>query len=196
MDPFERIEPDPTAHRGQAHRQLPPPELRREGPMEPDPPPASSARPQGPIGEALMAPLLHWSEVDDPSWPPHYTAWRCYCDADVSLVWSSSCSLLDTDDTIEARDRNADSWRLECHQGHVLLVCHELSEDESADTYPAPTTREIVERLGLPEDVARWRASWREPQVEPAEVPAPRVVDLMAALEDSLAAAKSPKDRP
>ena len=107
--------------------------------------------------------MLRWAEPDSyfAGWPKGYMTWLCRCDAEVSVTWTASCSLYDSDDPIIAADAITDRWQVECHAGHVLLLCHEWAGvDESGDTFPAPTTAQIVERLASPEDVAAWRASW------------------------------------
>lgn len=102
---------------------------------------------------------LRWVEAED-TWmnTRGFMEWRCHCDAQVGVEWSASCSLYDTDESIEPGDANASWWKVVCHNGHVLLLAHEVAEDESADTFEAPTTALIVERLASPEDVAAWRA--------------------------------------
>lgn len=102
--------------------------------------------------------LLRWAESEH-DWMRDrgFMDWQCYCGAEVTVEWSSFCSLLDTDETITPDGANASWWKLACHNGHVLLSAHELSDDDSADTFEAPTTAQIVERLGSPEDVAAWR---------------------------------------
>ena len=108
-----------------------------------------------------MRDLLQWAEPDTYGWPPGHMEWLCRCGEEISVVWRANCSLYDNDDPIKPEDANSDWWHVECHGGHVLLLCHELADDESGDTFPPPTTSDIVERLASAEDVAAWRASWK-----------------------------------
>lgn len=108
-----------------------------------------------------MIPLLRWAEAPEKWMREHsFMAWLCHCGAEVSVVWSNACPLLDVDndEAISEALATSASWQIECHDGHVLLLCHELADDQCADTFAAPTTREVVERLASPEDVAAWAA--------------------------------------
>jgi len=81
-----------------------------------------------------MKGFLEWVEPQEQGWPPSYWGWRCKCGADVSVIWHSACGLYtSTDELIEATDADASSWKLECHDGHVLLLCHELDDEPGGD---------------------------------------------------------------
>lgn len=103
--------------------------------------------------------LLYWVDAEEP-WMTEqgFKEWRCYCGCEVEVIWTTSHQLLDTDETLGPDNPNVGSWELKCHNGHVLLSCHEIGEDESADVYLSPTTEDIVKRLATAEDVAAWRA--------------------------------------
>jgi hypothetical protein len=104
--------------------------------------------------------LLHWAPWPDWLASRGHMTWLCYCDAEVRVDWRASCDLYDTDEAIQPDDAVADSWQVECHNGHVLLTCQEVAEDEGVDCFDCfdpPTTGQLVQRLASAEDVAAWK---------------------------------------
>lgn len=102
--------------------------------------------------------LLHWDKApEDWMWEHGFMEWLCHCDAEVRVVWTTSDVLYDDpDEAITPTGPITSSWELTCLNGHTLLVCHELADDESADNFEPPTTRQIVMRLASSDDVAAW----------------------------------------
>lgn len=101
--------------------------------------------------------LLLWAEPTTVGWPKGYMEWLCRCGEEVVVSWSASCALYDTEEPITPDGALTAQWQVECHAGHVLLLCHEVADDESADTYEPPTTLQVVRRLATPADIAAWQ---------------------------------------
>lgn len=103
--------------------------------------------------------LIQWGQPED-GWMRHqgFMEWQCFCGAELRVDWSVSQLLYDTHEAITPESPNTSSWELVCVQGHTLLVCHEMGDDQGADTYEAPTTDDIAQRLATVDDLAAWRA--------------------------------------
>lgn len=104
--------------------------------------------------------LLRWDEAPEDWMRKHgFMEWLCRCGAEVRVEWATSDALYDDpDEPITPAGPITSSWSLTCLNGHTLLVCAELADDESADTFEPPTVRQIVERLASEEDIAAWLA--------------------------------------
>jgi hypothetical protein len=115
------------------------------------------------LTEAGRPVLMHWVESEVDSWMKDhgFYEWRCYCGAEVAIIWHTSGSLLDAEDgllTLVGPDAaNSSSWEVECHNGHTLLICHEMDGDGCADNYEPPSTQRIAQFLASREDVKRWQ---------------------------------------
>lgn len=103
--------------------------------------------------------LLWWADAPESWMRDHgFKAWLCYCDAEVDVIWTTATPLFDADEPIGPENATSGEWELTCHNGHTLLVCHQLSDDYGGDVFAAPTTTEIVKRLATAEDIAAWQA--------------------------------------
>jgi len=86
-----------------------------------------------------------------------FMEWQCAtCGKPLVVSWAANCELYDTDEPIKPEDAFSNSWQVECSDGHVLLLCHEVSDDSATDTYEPPTTKQIALRLATEADVIEW----------------------------------------
>lgn len=85
--------------------------------------------------------------------------WICNCGAPLVVTWSTS-SDIEVDGPIVPETCLTNHWQVECHGGHVVLLCHEIEGvDTSGDTFEPPTTEQIVTAPGMAfiEDIAAWK---------------------------------------